>query len=88
MPKKGKPDKQKNQTRSVIFPADTLEQIEKIAVKKNVFASDVMSEQEYVANPIGFEVYGYIDKLIDHYNEKEMNYILANQDAFMKIYGV
>jgi len=48
----------------------------------------LMSEQEYVANPIGFEVYGYIDKLIDHYNEKEMNYILANQDAFMKIYGV
>ena len=48
----------------------------------------LMSEQEYVANPIGFEAYGYIDKLIDHYSEKEMNYILANQDAFMRIYGV
>jgi len=47
-----------------------------------------MTEQEYVANPIGFEVYGYIDKLIDHYSEKEMNYIIANQDAFMRIYGV
>ena len=47
-----------------------------------------MTEQEYVANPIGFEVYGYIDKLIDQYSEKEMNYILANQDAFMRIYGV
>jgi len=47
-----------------------------------------MSEQEYVANPIGFEVYGYIDKLIDEYSEKEMKYILDNQDALMMIYGV
>ena len=47
-----------------------------------------MTEQEYVANPIGFEVYGYIDKLIDEYSEKEMKYILDNQDALMMIYGV
>jgi len=47
-----------------------------------------MSEQEYVATPIGFEVYGYIDKLIDEYSEKEMKYILDNQDALMMIYGV
>ena len=47
-----------------------------------------MTEQEYVANPIGFEVYGYIDKLIDNYSEKEMEYILANQDALMRIFGV
>ena len=47
-----------------------------------------MSEQEYIANPIGFEVYSYIDKLIDEYSEKEMKYILENQDALMMIYGV
>ena len=47
-----------------------------------------MSEQEYVATPIGFEVYGYIDKLIDEYSEKEMKYILDNQDALMMVYGV
>ena len=47
-----------------------------------------MSEAQYVENPINFEVYGYIDKLIDNYSEKEMEYILANQDALMRIYGV
>ena len=47
-----------------------------------------MTEQEYVANPIGFEVYGFIDKLIEHYSEKEMKYILDNQDSLMRIYNV
>ena len=47
-----------------------------------------MTEQEYVANPIGFEVYGYIDNLLDHYNDKEMNFIVENQDFLMRIYGV
>ena len=47
-----------------------------------------MSEQEYVANPIGFEVYGYIDNLLDNYNDKEMDFILNNQDFLMRIYGV
>jgi hypothetical protein len=47
-----------------------------------------MSEQEYVANPVGFEIYGYIDKLLDHYNDKEMNFILDNQDALMRKFGV
>jgi hypothetical protein len=47
-----------------------------------------MTESEYVANPIGFEVYGFIDKLIDHYNDREMKYILDHQDALMRIYNV
>jgi len=47
-----------------------------------------MTEQEYVSNPVGFEVYGYIDSLIEYYSEKEMKYILDNQDALMKIYNV
>jgi len=47
-----------------------------------------MTEAQYVENPIGFEVYGYIDKLLDHYSDKEMNYILANQDSLMNKFGV
>jgi hypothetical protein len=47
-----------------------------------------MTEQEYVANPVGFEVYGFIDKLLDHYNDGEMKYILEHQDALMRIYNV
>ena len=46
-----------------------------------------MTEAQYVENPIGFEVYGYIDRLLEHYNDKEMNYILANQDALMRAFG-
>jgi len=48
----------------------------------------LMTEAQYVNNPIGFEVYGYIDKMLDHYNDREMKYILANQDALMKLFGV
>jgi hypothetical protein len=48
----------------------------------------LMTEAQYVANPIGFEVYGYIDKMLDHYNDKEMGYILGNQDALMRAFGV
>ena len=48
----------------------------------------LMTEAQYVANPIGFEVYGYINKLPDHYNDREMNYILSNQDALMKAFCV
>jgi hypothetical protein len=48
----------------------------------------LMTEAQYVANPIGFEVYGYIDKMLDHYNDREMNYILGNQDALMRAFGV
>jgi len=59
MPKKGKQEKQKNQTRSVIFPADTLEQIEKIAVKKNIYASDVI--RDFVNK--GLSVTGYEDNV-------------------------
>jgi hypothetical protein len=47
-----------------------------------------MTEQEYVANPVGFEVYGFIDKLLEHYNDREMKYILEHQDALMRIYNV
>jgi hypothetical protein len=47
-----------------------------------------MTEAQYVETPIGFEVYGYIDKMLDHYNDKEMNYILKYQDALMRVYGV
>lgn len=55
MPKKAKPDKQKNQVRSVVFPADMLEQIEKAADRKNVFASDII--RDYVNK--GLSVKGY-----------------------------
>ena len=47
-----------------------------------------MSEAQYVANPIGFEVYGYIDNMLDQYNDREMQYILANQGALMRMFGV
>jgi len=48
----------------------------------------MMTEEQYVANPIGFEVYGYIDKLLDHYDDREMNLILDNQDALMRAFCV
>ena len=48
----------------------------------------LMTEAQYVANPIGFEVYGYIDKMLDHYNDREMNHILSNQGALMSAFGV
>ena len=47
-----------------------------------------MSEAQYVENPIGFEVYGYIDNMLDHYDDREMQYILGNQDALMRMFGV
>jgi hypothetical protein len=47
-----------------------------------------MTEVQYVANPIGFEVYGYIDRLLDFYNDKEMNFILDNQDNLMRKFCV
>jgi len=47
-----------------------------------------MTDAQYVANPIGFEVYGYIDKMLDHYNDKEMKLILKNQDALMRAFCV
>jgi len=47
-----------------------------------------MTEAQYVENPIGFEVYGYIDKMLDYYNDKEMNYIINNQDVLMRKFGV
>jgi len=48
----------------------------------------LMTEEQYVENPIGFEVYGYIDKLLDHYDDKDMNLILDNQDALMRAFCV
>jgi hypothetical protein len=48
----------------------------------------LMTEAQYAADPIGFEVYGYIDKMLDQYNDREMNYILGNQDALMRAFGV
>jgi hypothetical protein len=48
----------------------------------------LMSEAEYAAEPIGFEVYGYIDRLLNHYGDKEMKYILKNQDALMRAFCV
>jgi hypothetical protein len=48
----------------------------------------LMTEVQYVTNPIGFEVYGYIDKLLDFYNDKEMNFILDNQDNLMRKFCV
>lgn len=59
MAKKTTPDKRKNQIRSVVFPADMLEQIEKVAAKRNVFASDVI--RDYVNK--GLSVTGYEDNI-------------------------
>jgi hypothetical protein len=59
MARKGKAEQQKNQVRSVVFPADTLEQIEKIAAKKNVYASDVI--RDFVNK--GLSVTGYEDNV-------------------------
>ena len=47
-----------------------------------------ITETQYAANPIGFEVYGYIDKLLDQYGDREMNLILDNQDALMRAFCV
>ena len=58
MPKHKNTDK-KNQIRSVVFPADMLEQIEKVAAKKNVFASDII--RDYVNK--GLSVTGYEDNI-------------------------
>ncbi len=57
----------------------------KRALKKRLA---LMSEAQYVENPIGFEVYGYIDSLLDHYDDREMKYILKNQDALMRAFCV
>jgi hypothetical protein len=57
VPRKGNKEKQKNQIRSVIFPADMLEQIEKIAAKKNIYASDVI--RDFINK--GLSVTGYED---------------------------
>ena len=57
----------------------------KRALKKK---TALMTEEQYVLNPIGFEVYGYIDRLLDHYDDKEMNLILDNQDALMRAFCV
>jgi len=48
----------------------------------------LMTVDEYMDEPIGFEVYGYIDKLLDHYSDKEMKLILKNQDFLMTVFGI
>jgi len=48
----------------------------------------LMTEAEYIENPIGFEVYGYIDKMLEYYSDREMNYIINNQDVLMRKFGV
>jgi len=59
MARKSTASKPKNQVRSVVFPTDMLEQIEKVAAKKNVFASDVI--RDYVNK--GLSVTGYEDNI-------------------------
>ncbi|KNY30182.1 hypothetical protein [Pseudobacteroides cellulosolvens] len=49
----------KTQKRSVVFSTETLEQIEKLAVKKNVFASDII--REFVEK--GLAVNGYEENI-------------------------
>ena len=49
----------KTQKRSVVFSTETLEQIEKLAIKKNVFASDII--REFVDK--GLAVNGYEENL-------------------------
>lgn len=47
---------------------------------------DKITDEQYMENPIGFEIYGYIDKLIEQYTEKEMDWIFDNQNALMTMY--
>lgn len=49
----------KTQKRSVVFSTETLEQIEKLAIKKNVFASDII--REFVDK--GLAVNGYEENI-------------------------
>ena len=49
----------KTQKRSVVFSTETLEQIEKLAIKKNVFASDII--REFVGK--GLAVNGYEENI-------------------------
>lgn len=54
-------------------------------LKKKV---SLMGEDEFMDNPIGFEIYGYIDRLLDYYDDKEMDLILKNQDLLMSVFGI
>ena len=58
---KGKPKSvaPKTQKRSVVFSTENLEQIEKLAIKKNVFASDII--REFVGK--GLAVNGYEENI-------------------------
>lgn len=59
MKDRAKSVKPKTQKRSVVFSTETLEQIEKLAIKKNVFASDII--REFVDK--GLAVNGYEENL-------------------------
>jgi hypothetical protein len=59
MRKKSKTDTPKTQKRSVVFPTETLEQIEKLAIKKNVFASDII--RDFVEK--GMAINGYEENI-------------------------
>lgn len=59
MKDRGKSVTPKTQKRSVVFSTETLEQIEKLAIKKNVFASDII--REFVDK--GLAVNGYEENL-------------------------
>ncbi len=59
MKDKPKSNTPKTQKRSVVFSTDTLEQIEKLAIKKNVFASDII--REFVEK--GLTINGYEENI-------------------------
>jgi len=59
MRQKSKTNIPNTQKRSVVFPSETLEQIEKLAIKKNVFASDII--REFVDK--GMAVNGYEENI-------------------------
>jgi hypothetical protein len=59
MRKKSKADTPKTQKRSVVFSTETLEQIEKLAIKKNVFASDII--RDFVEK--GMAINGYEENI-------------------------
>jgi len=63
--------------------------IEYLVYKRTLMKElSAMTDERYAENPVGFEVYGYIDRLLEHYTDKEMDIIFDNQNALMRAFGI
>ncbi|MDR2559192.1 MAG: hypothetical protein LBC86_06585 [Oscillospiraceae bacterium] len=63
--------------------------IEYLLYKKSLTRQiKAMTDEQYMENPVGFEIYGYIDNMLEHYNDKEMDFIFDNQTALMQAYNI